>query len=239
MKIINIILFCFLFYFPMSYADYAGGNIITFYHGIGGLRTNQKVVALTFDDGPHPVYTRQILKILRDNDVNATFFVVGKNVEKYPGVIKEAYLDGNVIANHTYSHFSLLQLSDAQIREELLKSEKAIYKVIHECPVLFRPPYGACSSRLVGLLRNFGFTTITWNDMTNDYMANEVTSSKIARDIIGLARPGSIIGLHDGGGDRQKGVRALAIIIRVLKERGYEFVTVPELLNIEGYATTV
>lgn len=217
------------------YAQESAVSLVKTYRGIERIKTNQKVVALTFDDGPHYIYTKEILAILKAHNIKGTFFCIGENIKAYPGIVKQAYLDGNVIANHTYTHSWLTKLTNEQIDIGLIRTNKIIHDVIGECAVLFRPPYGACSARTAGAISDLGFVSIGWSDMTNDYDVQHTTANKIASDIIRYARPGAIIGMHDGGGNREKTVIALTIIIEKLQEMGYEFVTIPELIDIAAY----
>ncbi|MEI8055697.1 MAG: polysaccharide deacetylase family protein [bacterium] len=206
--------------------------------GIGRLKTARKVVALTFDDGPHQKYTGEVLEVLRLNNIRATFFVVGRNAQsckECENAIKIAYRDGNIIGSHTYSHADLRKLTDDEIRIELVKTNDVVYGLIKERPMLFRSPYGGCSARTAREVSDLGFVSIAWSDMTNDYDAAHMTSEKIAGDIIKYVHPGAIIGLHDGGGNREKTVKALSIIINTLRNDGYEFLTIPELLDVEAY----
>lgn len=200
----------------------------------GKLETTRKIVALTFDDGPHEKYTGEILDILQQNNVKATFFVVGKNAKRYPNIIKKIYMSGHVIANHTYSHNDLTMLSDDEIETEITMASRVVYKIIDEYPMLFRPPYGACSTKTAKVVCGLGFRTIAWSDVANDYDI-KITYEKIANNIIDNVQPGAIIVLHDGGGKREKTVKALSIIINALRDKGYEFLTIPELLGIEAY----
>ncbi|MBU0744216.1 MAG: polysaccharide deacetylase family protein [Gammaproteobacteria bacterium] len=203
--------------------------------GIRKAHTTKKVVALTFDDGPSKKYTSEIFEILRINNIKATFFVVGKNAAEYPKVIKEAYQDGNIIGNHTYSHSNLSRLDGEDIDFELSKNSNIIHKLIGVYPTFFRPPYGICSDKSRRVAKNLGLKTIMWNDMVDDYHVNRTTPEKIASEIIELVTPGAIIGLHDGGGNRGKTVAALPIIIASLKNQGYLFLSLSELLDIPAY----
>lgn len=203
--------------------------------GIERAKTSKKVVALTFDDGPHQKYTEAILDILQRNNIRATFFVIGKNAQRYPQIIAKIYKNGNVIGNHSYSHFYLTKLTAEEVVAELTKTSELVSAVIKEYPILFRPPYGVCSVRSAEITRQLGFITIVWDDMANDYEVNHTTPEMIAADVIKLAKPGSIIGLHDGGGNRKKTVMALPIIINTLRAAGYEFLTLSEMLNIKAY----
>ena len=228
--LVGILAICVLA-FGMS-QEYAAVKVC---RGIERAKTAKKVLALTFDDGPHQKYTEAILDILQNNGIRATFFVIGKNAQRYPQIIAKIYKGGNVIGNHSYSHFYLTKLTDEKVRAELTKTSELVNAVIKKYPILFRPPYGICSARSAEITRQLGFVTIVWNDTTNDYEVEQTTPEKIAADIIKLAKPGSIIGLHDGGGNRQKTVAALPIIINTLKTAGYEFLTLPEMLNVEAY----
>lgn len=203
--------------------------------GISGAHTRKKVVALTFDDGPNKKYTEEILEVLWLNEIKATFFVVGRNVDDHPGIAMAVFRDGHVIANHGYSHHHLNRLSGEAIETELTKTNTSIHKVIGVYPALFRPPYGACSLKSARVAKNLGLTTIMWSAMTDDYHNDSTTPEKIASAIIKLVRPGTIIGLHDGGGKREKTVVALQIIIDSLIDEGYEFLTVPDLLGVQAY----
>lgn len=211
------------------------GFAMTICRGVNMIHTTRKIVALTFDDGPHKKYTKEILDILKLNDVKATFFFVGKNAEFYPGVVKLAYRNGNIIGNHTYSHYYLTSLSDEAIEQELIRTSQIIYNIISVQPVFFRPPYGACSARSSKVLQRMGFISIGWSDMVNDYDVTQMTPEKIVEGILKYARPGVIIGMHDGGGNRENTVKALPVIISALKAKGYEFLTMSELLGIAAY----
>lgn len=240
MKISRILVFVFITaslfsaFQAIAYAQEPSFTVVKTHRGIEKIKTNHKVIALTFDDGPSK-YTPEILEILKSHDIRGTFFCIGQNIESHPGIVKRAYLDGNIIANHTYTHSWLTKLSNEQIDHEVVKTNKIIHDVIGECAVLFRPPYGACSARTAKAISDLGFMSIGWSDMTNDYDVNNTTAERIANDLVRYAHPGGIIGMHDGGGNREKTVRALSIIISKLKDMGYEFVTIPELADIEAY----
>ena len=197
--------------------------------------TNKKIVALTFDDGPSKKYTEQISILLRDNNIKSTFFFVGKNVRDYPEIVAMIYKDGHIIGNHTYAHSRLNDLSENEIKNQIIKCNSEIKKIIGVSPVLFRPPYGSCSINSINIVRDLHLETIMWNAMVDDYRIHGNNSEKIARGILNLVKPGSIIGMHDGGGKRDNTVGALKIIISTLKDQGYKFVTIPELLNIPAY----
>lgn len=209
---------------------------LTTCRGINILPASKKVVALTFDDGPSKVYTPRVLGILKQNNIKGTFFFIGSNVKEYPEIVSEAYKNGNIIGNHSYSHSYLNRLDGEDIEYELTRTSALIKKVIGVYPLLFRPPYGACSAGSVRVARNLNLKTIMWSAMVDDYHVDRTTSEKIASQILGLIHPGAVIGLHDGGGNREKSVEALQIIIEALRKEGYSFVTIPELLGVQPYA---
>lgn len=213
----------------------ASKSFFRFCSGIHSSETDKKVVALTFDDGPHKIYTQEILAVLKKYNIKATFFLIGKNVEDYPKIVREIYAAGHIIGNHTYSHYAATRLSNDALESELTKAGEIIYDEIKRTPVLYRPPYGACTAKSAQLVKKLGFTTIMWSDAVDDCHAYRTTPAKIATEIIRLARPGAIIALHDGGGNREKTVKALPMIIEALSKEGYEFLTIPELLGVEAY----
>lgn len=193
-----------------------------------------KVIALTFDDGPNKQNTEKVLTILEQNNIKATFFVVGGSVKKNPEILKKVFAAGNAIGNHSYTHPNFSTLSNAAMAKELTKTNEQIYQVIHVYPTLFRPPFGTCSSACSSVVTSLGLKKITWDYMVNDWDVNKTSAEKIATNVIKHAKPGAIITMHDGGGNREKTVMALPLIISTLKHAGYHFVTIPELLNIKG-----
>jgi len=194
-----------------------------------------KVVALSFDDGPNPIYTTSILKTLQENNAKATFFVVGSNAKQYPNLLKEELANGNDIGNHTYTHPNLSKASNATIEKEITKTNEAIYEAVHVYPVLFRPPFGTSSADVNQIINKLGMRKVTWDYMVNDYDANKTTTEKIASQVIANVHPGAIITMHDGYTNREKTAAALPIIISALKKQGYTFVTVSEILHTNPY----
>jgi len=201
--------------------------------GIGNINTSRKVVALTFDDGPHKKYTDEILMILKLYEIRGTFFLVGQNVAEYPCIVKALYANGHVVGNHSYSHNYLNTQTADEIAVALTKTNNLIKKTIGVYPALFRPPYGSCSSDSVRIVKKLKLKTIMWSV---DYPLERLTAPEdIANEVIGQVKPGAIILLHDGGGNRESVIAALPIIIKALKSEGYEFLTVPELLSVGAY----
>jgi len=193
-------------------------------------------IALTFDDGPNEPFTSRILDILAEHSIKATFFMLGENAERFADVCQRIQREGHVIGNHSYSHSKWLALRKGKdIAQELKNAQEAIYRASGVKPCLFRPPYGFWTPWLLRTARKLGFTTIRWDNMTNDWESTK-EASEIAAAILKKARPGGIIVLHDGRDTRQRYDRtpllqALPVIIASLKRQGYQFVTVPQLMD--------
>jgi peptidoglycan/xylan/chitin deacetylase (PgdA/CDA1 family) len=196
-------------------------------HVVLAVKTRQKVFALTFDDGPHPRYTRQVLDILKKNHIRATFFLIGSMVKTYPKVAHEVAAEGHVIGNHSWSHPSRPKNPVAEFQ----KTDVEIVHVLGRRPDLFRPPYGLLHNGLADTAKKRGDAVILWNSMGSDW-SKKATVSSITSAVLSFARPGGIALLHDGGGNRSNTVAALPVIIETLRERGFRFVTIPQLLRI-------
>ncbi|WP_141506288.1 polysaccharide deacetylase family protein [Paenibacillus luteus] len=182
-----------------------------------------KLIALTFDDGPDKNYTSDILDILKDKDVKATFFVVGQQVTKNPKVLQRIVDEGHAIGNHTYNHKDLSKLNKQQIIEEVKTADAAIKKAVGFTPVMFRAPYGAVSDTLKVLLKAGNRDMVGWNIDTRDWAGTSVAG--IRKMIKKEAKPGGIILMHSFGGKHIKNtVQALPGVIDDLKDMGYTFV---------------
>jgi peptidoglycan/xylan/chitin deacetylase (PgdA/CDA1 family) len=185
-----------------------------------------KMVALTFDDGPS-VYTPQVLAILNSYRVHATFFEIGRQVAPLASVSRAVIRDGDVIGDHTWSHPDLdAQNTAAQIRP----TQAEIHRVTGFRPCLLRPPYGIAPADVVGIARSLGLLTIQWDVDPADWA--RPGGAVIAGRVLSAVRPGSIVIMHDGGGDRSETVEALRTIVPTLLARGYSLVTVPQLLGL-------
>jgi len=186
-------------------------------------------IALSFDDGPNPYYTPLILDILQKYNVKATFFCVGRLVAAYPGLVIKEYDAGHVIGNHSWSHPDMALLSTASIRLQLVSTSNAIQEAIGVRPIYFRPPYGIMSVPVLIQAYHLGLTTVIWNDEARDWQLPG--ASVIVNRILWLARNGAIILLHDGGGNRSQTVAALPFIIRGLRLRGFQLVTIAQMMQ--------
>jgi peptidoglycan/xylan/chitin deacetylase (PgdA/CDA1 family) len=189
--------------------------------------SQHRELALTFDDGPGP-YTPEVLATLKRHKVPATFFEVGVLEQWFHVSTTAIAAHGDVIGDHTESHAPMSQLSAAQQQSQLLQETAAIGRWGAPFPRLFRPPYGLWNKTTVKLLQRYRMLMVLWTVDTNDYLRPGV--SKIVHTVVSGARPGAIILMHDGGGNRQQTVEALPRIIKALRARGYKLVTVPQLL---------
>ncbi len=194
--------------------------------------TEEKVIALTFDDGPHPRYTDMILDILKEYGVQATFFVVGENAALYPEQLKRISAEGHEIGNHTYTHADLKRINKEALMRELGETERVIENLTGKRPKIFRPPEGRCNETVVSCANERGYATVLWTVDPRDW------ASPPARDVAAVieknAKCGSVILCHDyNSSKRSPTPEALRAVIPKLIENGYSFVTVSELLRLE------
>lgn len=191
---------------------------------------SKKRIDLTFDDGPEDTYTPQILEILRQKGVKATFFVVGEMAKEYPERLKQIYREGHAIGNHTWDHPHLPELTDQQFNENIQSTTAEIEKIIGFKPDLFRPPFGEIEDRQVAMLNKQGYRSIMWTADTKDWSG--VSAEEIVSRVKQDASPGVIALQHNYHASGQfETVKALPQIIDELRSQGYEFVTVPTLLG--------
>ncbi|MGG1553973.1 polysaccharide deacetylase family protein [Paenibacillus ferrarius] len=193
------------------------------------ISTDEKVIALTFDDGPHPRYTPEILDLLKQYHAKATFFVVGNKIKLYPDVLKREVSEGHEIANHTYSHAYLSKRTN--MKTEIKKAEDVIYNVAGIRCQLFRPPGGFYNESLVSIVKQEGYKMImwSWHLDTKDWSTPGV--DKIVNKVLNNSRNGDIVLFHDYVEGRTQTIEALKRILPELEKRGYRFVTVSELLT--------
>jgi len=208
---------------------------------------DRRVVALTYDDGPNPPYTNQILAVLRAEHVKATFFVVGRAVQAYPRVVRAEVEDGNAIGNHTWRHEHLLLDDQNGLRRTLERTDESIFAAAGVHSRIMRPPFGARDWMVLAEVRKLGYTPVMWSVPLADdweYPPARVIAARVLR----YAGDGAIIALHDGNRgivcarmrvaarvcDRSADVEATRIIVETLKAEGYRFVTIPELLAMEA-----
>ena len=196
--------------------------------------TDQKRIALTFDDGPDPRFTEDVLNVLNQYNVSGTFFLMGSRAIAYPEIVERINNEGHVIGNHTYFHPNLVKEADIPTLErEVTRTENTLNDIIDYRTSLFRPPYGFLYNELVEKLAEMQYLIIGWSVDSLDW--EEDPPEVIASNVLDNVHPGAIILMHDGAdwdGDRTNTIAALRQIIPALQKQGYEFVTVPELLNV-------
>jgi peptidoglycan-N-acetylglucosamine deacetylase len=204
-----------------------------------------KALDITFDDGPDPAYTPQILAALRELEVPATFFVIGSQVEENPSLIRQMVAEGHEIGSHTFTHPNLGASSDERVELELNATQRAIQGITGRSTVMFRPPFNADSTpttseelRPVAIAGHLGYITVGENIDPNDWDLETLTgpakSAQIVRTILdGVAHgDGNVILLHDGGGDRTATIAALRQVVPILTKKGYRFVRTSELMGL-------
>lgn len=196
---------------------------------VSGVNTEEKIIALTFDDGPDPVQTPDLLKTLNTYHAKATFFVLGANADLYPLILRDIIHSGNQVGNHGYNHISYRTNSYEEISQDMKMAEDTIYRIAGIKPMVIRPPGGGSSTALMRIARENNYRIISWAQDPEDW--NHKTAEEIARSIMKDVHPGSIIVLHDGGGNRRQTILAVEQVLPKLKQSGYKFVTVEELLK--------
>jgi len=200
-----------------------------------------KKIAVSFDDGPDPRWTPKILDILKEKNVPGTFFVIGEEAAKSPGLLRREYAEGHSIGNHTYTHPVMDEVSPMQLRWELNITQRLIESTVGAKSILFRPPYGIdhqpeYSEEVAQLpvAQDMGYLIVGQKIDPHDWRqpyGKQVAAQEIVDGVLQQASLGNIILFHDGGGDRSQTVAALPVVIDQLRARGYEFVPVPELIN--------
>ncbi len=204
---------------------------------ITSVKTSQKVAALTFDDGPDPVTTPAVLDSLARHNVPATFFVVGYRAEKSPQLLQLMAAQGHELGNHSYSHnYSQFKKNDIAIFQSEIERTNAIITVTTgQTPALFRPPGGYLSDRLVDFVNNYPMTIAywTWQQDSKDWKTGK-KGEAIAGHIVSHIEPGQIIILHDGANNALETARGVDLLLTQLTADGYRFVTMSELIQLEG-----
>ncbi|MGD0969133.1 MAG: polysaccharide deacetylase family protein [Candidatus Aquilonibacter sp.] len=188
-----------------------------------------KLIALTFDDGPYPIFTPLLLDELHKYQVPATFFLIGRDAEQWPEITQRIEVDGNEIGDHTYSHPNLDQETSAQVEDEVLRGRDVLWTITHDPSVRFlmRPPHGRYTITTLHTLQGIGYHVVLWTDDSGDWRT--LTSQQIARDMIRHASAPDIVLLHSG---KLATIEALPEVIARFKRAGYRFVTVGEMLRL-------
>ncbi len=202
----------------------------------------EKVVALTFDDGPSPEWTPKILDELKKADVKATFFMIGEYVEKYPLIAKRVADEGHDIGNHSYDHKVLIYYRMKTLEREINQAEKVIQNVTGIKTKYFRPPKAWITYKEKEKIREMGYEIVLWTLNSKDWVTFD--DRYIVRFLVHNVQPGEIILFHDGGGvfstqggDRHQTVQTIPRLVEKLREKGYRFVTITELLKMKENGT--
>ena len=200
--------------------------------------TDDKVVAFTFDDGPDETYTPQLLDLLARKQLKATFFLIGRHVEKFPEIVKRIHAEGHEIGNHSFSHPFLPLYSKSYIKRELESTSDLIEEIGGAKPAFFRPPMGLFTPSMLNAISESGMTAVVGAVYPRD--PYNPGTKKIVERVLSRIKPGSIIILHDSGTwgmiDRSQTIAAVTILIDRLRDQGYRFLTVGELIGLNGSA---
>lgn len=191
--------------------------------------SNPEKIALTFDDGPHPRYTEEILSILAEYKITATFFIIGVNAELYPEELQKIVDSGCEIGNHTYSHAKMTTMKEEDLEKQILQCENTIYRLTGIRPCLFRPPEGVVSDGLKHIISTNHYNVVLWSIDTRDWAMNPAKT--ISQSVMHDLKGGDIILMHDYVSGGNTTCDALRLIIPQILSKGYEFVTVSELLK--------
>ena len=199
-------------------------------------RGDRRGVALTFDDGPHPIYTPKILETLEHFQAKATFFVIGRHLEKHGSLVAEASRAGHVVGNHSYHHFRTMSFFPSpKLREEIRQCQDETEKWIGYAPRFYRQPAGFRNPGIFGILKDLGMTMVGWQVRAFDTQRRDPRA--IARRILKKVEPGGVILLHDGSDcasndDRSATLEALPFILQGIKDQGMEFLTLDKLFGM-------
>jgi len=186
-----------------------------------GVAPGAKVIGLTFDDGPDPTYTPQVLAVLQQFQVTATFFMIGWEVAARPDLVRQVAADGEGIGNHTWNHVDLTTLNPAAWPIQVDQTTALLDSLTGRHVTCLRPPGGHLNPQVDAMLGTRGLTPVVWDDDPRDW--TRPGTAAIVRGVLAEARPGAIVEMHDGGGNRSETVQALPAIITGLRAQGYSF----------------
>lgn len=210
-------------------------------HTIYRVPVAEKAVALTFDDGPSPLWTPRILDELKELGARATFFMVGEHVLKYPEIARRVAEEGHEIANHSFSHRVLVYYTSGELDREIKKTQEAIQKITNKTTRYFRPPKAWILGWEKKKAKELGYEVVLWSLNSKDWV--NFDDKYILKFLLKRLQPGDIILFHDGGGafrpeggDRDETILAVRRFIERAGERGYRFVTLSELLQLQKTA---
>jgi peptidoglycan/xylan/chitin deacetylase (PgdA/CDA1 family) len=195
--------------------------------------TDERKIALTFDDGPHPVYTPSLLELFEKHSVAATFFLIGKHIEQDFGLAQQVVQQGHEVANHTFTHPLMFKLTDDQMRDEISRTDALLRELGNSAPKFLRPPVGLFSKRVLNIVEECGYRTVVGDVYPRD--PHLPGTNRIVSRVLSRVVTGSIVIMHDGGNtnhvDRSQTIAAVGELIPQLRERGFEFVRLSELVG--------
>lgn len=200
------------------------------------VKTDKKRVLLTFDDGPSPEWTPQVLAELKQENIKAVFFMVGHHVQKYPEIARQVADEGHTIGNHGYAHSVMLYYTPAEIEEEIKYTEHVIRKITGQTTKYFRPPKAWLRRKIKEKIKSMGYETILWSLNSKDWVSfnHKLIVKYISKNI----RNGDILLFHDSGnvsktegGTRRQTVKSISLLARTLREKGFKFVSIEELIH--------
>ena len=197
-------------------------------------------IALTYDDGPNDPHTLRLLEVLARHDVRATFFPIGRYVQRRPDLVNDLLKAGHVVGNHTFTHPHLVVSTAVETRNQLEECQRAVEEVTGEAPKLFRPPFGGRRPVTLRIARSLGLEPILWSVTSWDW--ETPPAEKIVQTCARQMRGGDVILMHDGGhtafgADRSQTVVATNMLIEKYKAAGYEFVTIPQMMGTEAVSS--
>ncbi len=199
-------------------------------HSYNSCNVSDNSIAITFDDGPHPQLTPKLLDLLKERGIKATFYVIGKNVEAYPDITKRIIAEGHEIGNHTWNHPALTKIGAAKVKSEMDRTTEIIVKTTGVKPATMRPPYGATNASLNKKLdEEYGMKVILWSVDPQDWKYRN--ADRVASQLIENAKSGGILLAHD---IHASTVAAMPRTLDALTAKGFNFVTVTELLGKDG-----
>jgi len=202
------------------------------------VKTDKKRVVLTFDDGPSPVWTPKILDELKKENIKAVFFMIGYHVQQYPDIARRVVEEGHTIGNHGYAHSVMLYYTPAEIEEEIKYTEHVIREITGQTTRYFRPPKAWLRKKIKRKIKSMGYDIILWSLNSKDWVS--FNHKTIARYLSYRIKNGDILLFHDSGnvfsregGVRTQTVKTISLLARQLREKGYEFVSIEELIHGE------
>lgn len=199
------------------------------------VKTSEKVVALTFDDGPSEPYTQQIIEVLNKNHVKGTFYILGGNAKAYPNIIKQIMNDGHELGSHSMNHTMMKNRSVDAIYKDLSSVDTILRNLGYQKEITFRAPFGITSDNLRIALEKLNKRQVLFTFLAQDW--TPISAQQIHDNVMKQLKPGLIITLHDGGKRRDNTVKATQMLIDSLKKQGYRIVSISELLSLNNQKT--